>query len=107
MENTKATTKINFQPAPNHVLIDPLDKDKKSDMIAVSDPVDKSYKGYVLAIGEAQENDYGIVRKFSFKVGDLVLFSIVGVERTKFEYKGDPRHEFIIAPFSRVLGRLE
>lgn len=97
-------TKPNFKPAPNYVLIDPLDKDKKSSMMVISDSVDKSYKGYVLAIGDPQADDKGITREFFAKVGDLVLFSIAGVERTKFEYKGDYRYEFIIAPYNRVLG---
>ena len=97
---------FNFHPSPNYVLINPLDKDKKSDMIAVSDPVDKSYKGYVMAVGDSIYDANGNLQSFFAEVGDLVLFSISGVERTKFEYKGDPRHEFIIAPFLRVLGRL-
>jgi len=41
---------------------------------------------------------------FFARVGDFVLFSIAGVERTKMEYKGNPRYEFVIAPYGRVLG---
>lgn len=104
---TMDTTKINFIPAPNYILISPLDKDKKSDMIVVSDPVDKSYKGYIMAIGVPLPNEHGDILPFFANVGDLVLFSIAGVERTKMDYNNDPRSEFIIAPYNRVLGILK
>jgi len=107
MDITETTTKINFKPAPNYVLIKPNDRDKKSDMIAVSDPIDKSYKGVVMAIGDPIPDENGNIRTFFAKVGDLVLFSIAGVERFKAEYNSDPRSDFIIAPYGRVLIKFE
>src|SRR3990167_2166660 len=99
--------KINFTPAPGYVLIDPVEQDKKSDYIQTVDTVDRSYKGHVLAIGDPLPDESGNIRGFFAKVGDLVLFSIAGVERTKMEYKGNLRYEFVITPYNRVLGIIE
>jgi len=95
---------MNFEPAPNYVLIDPQEQDKKSDWVATVDPIDKSYKGHIIAIGDPLPDENGNKTPFFARVGDFVLFSIAGVERTKMEYKGNPRYEFVIAPYGRVLG---
>lgn len=98
------TKKLSFIPAPGYVLIDPLEKDEKSSMVKVVDPIDKSYKGIVMAIGDPIPDINGNILKFFAKVGDLVQFSIQGVEMTRLEYKGDLRYEFRMTPYSRVLG---
>jgi len=95
--------KVNFIPAPGYILIDPLEKDKKSDFIAVQDTTDKPYKGTVLAVSTEKWED-GIRIQPPVKVGDFVLYSIAGIERFKMEWQGNPRYEFVVAPFGRILG---
>ena len=99
--------KINYTPTPGYILIDPLEKDKKSDYMAVQDSVDRPHKGTVVAVGGTKISDYGIKQESPVKVEDQVLYSIAGVEETKLEYKGDPRKRMIIVPFGRVLLRIE
>jgi len=92
-----------YIPAPGYCLIDPQEKDHKSDYIAVQDSVDKSHKGKVVAVGDTKVTDFGIKIESPVKVGDLALYSIVGVEETKLEFEGDLRHRFVIVPFGRIL----
>ena len=100
MENLPA---INFKPCPGFILIDPLETDKKSDYIAVQDNIDRPYKGTVLAIGDEKWED-GKYIPSPVEVGDFVLYSIAGIERFKMNYKDNPRYEFVIAPYGRILG---
>lgn len=95
--------KPNYILAPGFCLIDPEEKDKKSDYIAVQDLVDKSHKGKVVAVGDAKITDFGIKIESPVNVGDLALYSIAGVEETKLEFEGDFRHRFVIVPFGRIL----
>jgi len=92
-----------LKPAPGYIIIDPLEKDEKSTMVAVQDPVDRPHKGTVVAVGDFRITDYGIKQESPVKVGQFVLYSIAGCESFKAEYKGDLRHEFIVAPFGRIL----
>lgn len=91
---------------PGFVLIDPLEKDKKSDIIAVQDSVDKAYKGKVISVGKPKQTDYGTQIMPTVSEGDFVLYSIAGCEETKIEYNGDPRKRLVIAPFGRILLKL-
>ena len=92
-----------LQPTSGYIIIDPLEKDNKSQYIAVQDPIDKPHKGTVVAIGPSKITDYGIKLESPVKVGDVVLYSIAGCESFKTLYDGDPRHEFIVSPFNRIL----
>ncbi len=92
-----------LKPTPGYILIDPLEKDEKSQYIAVQDSIDKPHKGTVIAVGDSKVTDYGINIESPVKIGDFVLYSIAGCEEFKTEYKGDPRHRFIISPFGRIL----
>lgn len=98
--------KTNFIMAPGYILIDPLSKEEKSSMMAVVDGVDKAYKGHVVSIGDPLPDQNGNIREFFAKVGDLVKYSIQGCEIVKLEYGDDKRHEFVIAPFGRVLMKI-
>ena len=97
-------TKSLFDPAPGFLLIDPLEKDEKSHYIAVQDNIDQPYKGTVLAVGREKLSEFGKPVKSPVLVGDFILYSISGIERFKMSYKDNPRYEFVICPFSRVLG---
>lgn len=96
----------NFSPSPGILLVDPIEKVKKSDMIAVADSVDDPHLGFCVAIGDPKpyEADPSVSMQPPAKVGDKIIYSIVGCERTRIEYEGDLRHEFVIVPFSRCIG---
>lgn len=95
---------VQFQPNAGFVLIDPIEKDKKSDLISVADTQDQPFKGTVLAVGESIFDDNGNEKKCPVKVGDFVLYSVMGIEEFKMEFNGNPRYRLIISPFSRILG---
>ncbi len=95
-----------FSPAPGIILVDPLLKTRKSDMMAVNDTVDDPHRGVVVYVGPAKpyESNPSKVMIPPCSPGDNILYSIAGCEKTRLEYKGDLRHEFAVVPFSRFLG---
>ncbi len=100
----KEITDNQFHPTSGYVLIDPLEQDKKSDFVVVQDSVDRPHKGTVLAVGPRKLDENGQFIDAPVKVGDFVLYSIAGIERFKMMYKNNPRYEFVVAPFGRILG---
>lgn len=101
----KEITDSKFTPSSGYVLIIPLEQDGKSDLVVVQDSVDRPHKGTVLAVGARKLDENGLLFiDAPVKVGDFVLYSIAGVERFKMLYKNNPRYEFVVAPFSRILG---
>lgn len=103
---TKESSSLDFVPAPGIIIVDPIKKTKKSDYMAVADSVDDPHRGHVVAIGDSKpyEHDPKLSMSAPVKAGDSVLYSIVGCERTRLEYEGDFRHEFVVVPFNRILG---
>lgn len=95
---------VPLTPSPGFLLIDPLIEDKKSDFVSVTDTQDMPFKGTVIAVGEPYFDDKGNERFPTAKIKDFVLYSIMGTEEFKAEYKGNIRHRFVVAPFSRILG---
>lgn len=93
-----------FTPSPGYVLIDPLDKVEKSSNVAVVDAADKPHFGVIIKIGDTRLDEKGNVVSCSQKEGQYVWYSIAGIEETKMLFEDDPRHRFVIAPFSRILG---
>ena len=96
-----------FKPSPGYVLINPLEKDKKSDYMCVTDTQDQPFKGTVIAVGDSYIDDKGNEKKPTVSVGDFVLYSVMGTEEFKMEYDNNPRYRLIISPFSRILGILK
>lgn len=94
-----------YTPMPGFILILPFDTDTNSEFKIV-DNFGKTYKGEVIAVGKDRLNDYGINVSSPVRVGDKVLYSIAGAEKTKLEY-GGKRTEFAIAPFGRILLKIE
>lgn len=94
----------NFKPNPGFILIDPLEKDTKSSLMNVVDTQDVPFKGTVLAVGDSYIDDKGNEKTTNVKVGDFVLYSIVGTEEFKMDFKDNKRYRLVISPFSRVLG---
>lgn len=97
---------LTFKPSPGIILVDPLIKSKKSDYMATADSVDDPHSGIVVAVGENKPFDASpdILQIAPVKVGDFILYSIVGCEKARLFYKGNLRYEFTIVPFNRVLG---
>jgi hypothetical protein len=101
----KEVSSPKFTPSPGILLVDPIEKTRKSDMMAVADTMDDPRSGFCVAAGDDRPYDSNpkIKQKSPAKVGDFILYSIQGCEETKLPYKGNPRHRFIIVPFNRVL----
>jgi chaperonin GroES len=99
--------KVGFIPAPGYILIDPIEKDKKSSTFAIQDAQDVPHKGTVLAVGPAKKDKDGNIIESPVKEGDFALYSVMGHEEFKMEYEGDLRHRFVIVPFERILGTFE
>ena len=97
---------INFTPALGMLIVDPIIKVKKSEYVMVADAVDDPHLGKCLLVGDPKpyENYPQIMKKTMVKVGDYVHYSIVGIEKIRMPYGNDPRHEFVVVPFERVLG---
>lgn len=97
---------LTFIAAPGIILVDPLIKSKKSDMMATADSVDDPHVGFCVVVGGQKPYDANpkILQKPPVKIGDFVVYSIVGCEKARMSYKGNYRHEFVIVPFNRVLG---
>jgi len=102
----KKESTMNFIPSPGIIVVDPILKVEKSKYVAVADGVDDPHLGRVMAIGDSKpyENSPSILKTTPVKVGDLIHYSIVGIEKIRLPYKNDPRKEFVIVPFERVLG---
>lgn len=92
----------NFKPTPGNIVIDPIEKEEKSDYVATVDAADRAYKGTVVAVGDPRMTDYGETIEPPASVGDFVVYSIVGCEEFKAKKDEDLRHRYVIAPFNRV-----
>ena len=97
---------LTFEPSVGIIIVDPLVKSKKSDMMDVADSVDDPHSGTVVAVGGPKpfEGNPEILQEPPVKIGDFILYSMVGCEKTRMFYKGNLRYEFTIVPFIRVLG---
>ena len=100
---------MKFKPVPGIIVVDPILKVEKSKSMVVVDPVDDPHRGVVVAVGDPKPYDANPTQflESPAKVGDTVLYSIVGIEKIRIPYKGDPRKEFVIVPFIRCLGVLK
>jgi len=99
---------MNFHPVAGIIVVDPIDKVAKSDLVAVVDPVDDPHRGVVVAVGAPKPYEHAPdhLQKSPVEVGQTILYSIVGIEKIRVPYGDDLRHEFVIVPFIRVLGIL-
>lgn len=106
MSKGKNQPVLNFKPSAGIIIVDPIKKTEKSTMVAVNDSVDDPHRGVVVAVGEKKPFDSNpeFFANTNVSIGDVILYSIVGCERTRLEYGGDLRHEFVVVPFNRVLG---
>jgi co-chaperonin GroES (HSP10) len=93
-----------FRPNPGYLLIDPLDAVITSSLVKTVDPSARSHVGIVVCIGDPKIDEGGNVIACPNKEGQRVAYSVMGCEKQKMRKGDDSNHEFVIAPFSRVLG---
>lgn len=103
MEITNIDVK-NFIPNPGSMLIDPIDKLQNSSIVATVDQAARPHLGVIVIIGDPKIDDKGNVITPANRVGQTVYYSIAGCEKVTMRKDNDPNHEYIVAPFNRILG---
>ena len=96
---------MNFKPLSNHLFLEPLEEERKSEGgIVLPDTAEKEkpIKGKVLAIGPGKRNDKGEVQPMSVKVGDTVLFKKYGPDEIENEGK-----KYLVGGEADILAVLE
>ena len=81
---------MNFKPLSNHVFIEPVgDETKTESGIVIPDTADKEkpIKGKVVAVGEGKRDDNGSLVPMSVKIGDVVLFKKYGPDEIEVDGK--------------------
>lgn len=79
---------MNIKPLSNHVLIEPIEKDKTTESgIVIPETVEKGrpIQGKVLAIGPGKMSKKGERIPMSVKVGDVVLFKKFGPDEIEMD----------------------
>lgn len=100
-KNTKKKTKkINLQPTPGHLIIEPQEKEQKTDSgIYLPDSAgDKPQKGTILAVGEDEITEKGTKKKRPAGVGDVVIYKKWGGNEVKVDGR-----ELLFARFDDIL----
>ena len=103
MASTTNSTKVNFSPLGERVVIKPLERDQKtsSGIIIPDTAKEKPQEGEVVAAGPGRINDDGKRIPLDIKVGDRVIYS-------KFagtEYK-EGEEEYLILRESDILAKI-
>lgn len=91
----------NFIPASNHILLELVESKEKFKVQKKSEGLTSESKiGKVLAVGEAQSNDFGVVRDAPCQVGDTVLFvSEINQNYLEVDFKQYP-----VVRYGHILG---
>ena len=80
----------NIKPLPDHVFIEPVDDETKTESgIVIPDTADKEkpMKGKVVAVGEGRRDEDGKLIPMSVKIGDIVLFKKYGPDEIEVDGK--------------------
>ena len=87
MYTANVMTKI--QPLNDHILVEPIQEDKKKGGIILPDTVEKerSEKGKVVAVGPGKTDKDGKRISLSVKRGDMVLFTKYSPNEVKVDGK--------------------
>jgi len=94
-------SKLNIQPTPGYVLIEPEEAQPKTDSgiyLPDSASSEKPMKGKVLAVGDDEVLDSGKTRKSPVKIGDIVIYKKWGGSEVKINNK-----EYLFAKFDDIL----
>jgi len=98
---TKKASKVNLQPTPGYVLIEPQEAQQKTDSgIYLPDSAEgeKPLKGKVLAVGKDEITDSGIKKTSPVTVGDIVIYKKWGGSEVKISGV-----EYLFAKFEDIL----
>lgn len=95
---------MNIKPLSNHLFIEPIENEKKTESgIVLPESVgEKPMKGKIFAIGPGKKNDKGEIIPMSVKVGDIVLFKKYGPDEVKIDGK-----EYLVGDEEDILAILE
>lgn len=96
---------MKFKPLSNHVVLEPLEEEKKTDSgILLPDTAEKGkpVRGKVIAVGSGKLSDSGQRLPMSVKVGDVVLFKKYGPDEVELDEK-----EYLIGDEDDILAILE
>ena len=100
MKVKKVKSKLNLQPAPGYLLIEPLEAETKtvSGIYLPDTAGEKPQKGKVLAVGDDEVTDSGTKRSAPVKAGDIVVYKKWGGNEVKIDNK-----EYLLSKFEDVL----
>ncbi len=101
---TKHILKNNLKPTAGHVLVEPVEAEKKtaSGIYLPDSSEEKPMKGKVLAVGPDEITDTGTKKKSPAKVGDYVIYKKWGGNEIKIDGK-----EYLFAKFEDILAILK
>lgn len=96
---------MNFKPLSNHIFIEPLEEEQKTQSgIIIPDTAEKEkpIKGTIIAVGPGKLNEKGEIIPMSVKVGDLVFFKKYGPDEVEIENK-----KYLVGDEDDILAILE
>ncbi|OGM28600.1 hypothetical protein A2801_01800 [Candidatus Woesebacteria bacterium RIFCSPHIGHO2_01_FULL_41_10] len=97
----KSTKKINLQPTPGYMLIEPFEAETKTQSgiyLPESASTEKPQRGKILAVGADEVTDTGAIKKAPAKVGDTIIYKKWGGSEVKIANK-----EYLFAKFDDIL----
>lgn len=81
---------MNIKPLSNHLFIEPIEGEKKTESgIVLPENIekDKPVKGKIIAVGSGKIKENGERIPMSVKIGDIVLFKKYGPDEIEIEGK--------------------
>lgn len=96
---------MNFKPLSNHIFIEPLEEEQKTQSgIVLPDTAEKEkpIKGKVVAVGPGKLNEKGERQPMAVTVGDKVLFKKYGPDEIEIENK-----KYLVGDEDDILAILE
>ena len=97
----KSIKKINLQPTPGYMLIEPFEAETKTQSgiyLPESASTEKPQRGKILAVGADEVTDTGAIKKAPAKVGDTIIYKKWGGSEVKIANK-----EYLFAKFDDIL----
>lgn len=105
VKRPKIDIMINFKPLSNHIFIEPLEEEQKTQSgIVLPDTAEKEkpIKGKVVAVGPGKLNEKGERLAMAVKVGDKVLFKKYGPDEIEINNK-----KYLVGDEDDILAILE
>jgi chaperonin GroES len=96
---------MNFKPLSNHIFIEPLEEEQRTQSgIVIPDTAEKEkpIKGKIIAVGPGKLNEKGERQPMAVKVGDVILFKKYGPDEIEIENK-----KYLVGDEDDILAILE